>query len=146
MLTDAYLASLAELTRVTGQLAAVPAAGASLLRRVRADRPAGFLEWAAEEMRRHDVRMLIDATRSITRFDSRGWIGEIDVPTTVLRTNRDRIVEPARQTEMVDAHPGRPARRARRRPHFVRSDDVRRTDAQRVPRCRVAGQRLTRIG
>ena len=103
--TDAYLASLARLTRVTGQLAAVPAAGASLLRRVRADRPAGFLEWAAEEMRRHDVRMLTEAARSITRFDCRSWIGEIDVPTTVLRTNRDHIVDPARQTELFESIP-----------------------------------------
>ena len=47
-MTDASLASLAGLTRVAGQLAAVPAAGANLLRRVRAERPAGFLEWAAD--------------------------------------------------------------------------------------------------
>ena len=99
--TDASLASLAGLTRVAGHLAAVPAAGANLLRRVRAERPAGFLEWAADEMRRHDVRMLTEAARSITRFDSRSWIGDIDVPTAVLRTNRDRLVDPARQTALV---------------------------------------------
>jgi pimeloyl-ACP methyl ester carboxylesterase len=99
--TDAYLASLAALTRVAGQFAAVPAAGANVLRRLRADRPAGFLEWAADEMRRHDVRMLTEAARSITRFDCRGWIGDIDVPTAVLRTNRDRLVDPARQTELL---------------------------------------------
>ncbi len=105
-LTDASLATLAALTRVAGQLAAVPAAGANLLRRVRADRPAGFLEWTAQEMRRHDVRMLTEAARSITRFDSRSWIGDIDVPTTVLRTNRDRLVDPARQTAFVTNIPG----------------------------------------
>jgi len=104
-LTDAFLATLAGLTRVAGQLAAVPAAGANLLRRIRADRPADFLEWAADEMRRHDVRMLTEAARSITRFDSRSWIGEIDVPTAVLRTNRDRLVDPARQTELVTSIP-----------------------------------------
>ena len=99
--TDAYLATLAGLARVTGQLAAVPAAGAGLLRRMRADRPAGFLEWAADEMRRHDVRMLAEAAHSITRFDSHDWIGDVDVPTAVLRTNRDRLVDPANQTELV---------------------------------------------
>ena len=52
-------------------------------------------------MRRHDVRMLTEAARSITRFDSRSWIGDIDVPTAVLRTNRDRLVDPARQTAFV---------------------------------------------
>ena len=72
---------------------------------MRADRPAGFLEWAAEEMRRHDVRMLTEAARSITRFDCRSWIREIDVPTTVVRTNRDRLVDPARQTQLFDRIP-----------------------------------------
>jgi len=98
---DASLVTLAGLMRVAGQLAAVPAAGAHLLRRVRAERPAGFLEWAAAEMRRHDVRMLTEAAHSMTRFDSRGWLGDIDVPTAVLRTNRDRVVDPERQTAFV---------------------------------------------
>ena len=97
-MTDAAFATLAGLARVAGQLAAVPAAGAQLLRRVRAERPAGFLEWTAAEMRRHDVRMLTEAAHSITRFDSRPWISDIDVPTAVLRTNRDRLVDPAHQT------------------------------------------------
>jgi 3-oxoadipate enol-lactonase len=105
-MSDAYLASLAGLTRVAGQFAAVPAAGANVLRRVRANRPAGFLEWAADEMRRHDVRMLTEAARSMIRFDCRSWIGDIDVPTAVLRTNRDRLVDPARQTELVTSIPG----------------------------------------
>ena len=140
--TDASLASLAALTRVAGQFAAVPAAGANLLRRVRAERPAGFLEWAADEMRRHDVRMLTEAARSITRFDSRSWIGDIDVPTAVLRTNRDRLVDPAQPDSARHAHPGRPPRRARRRPHRVRTHDLRRADAQRLPRRRLARQRV----
>ena len=99
--SDAYLASVAALARATGQLAAVPAAGANVLRRVRANRPAGFLEWAADEMRRHDVRMLTEAARSISRYDARAWISEIDVPTAVIRTNRDRLVDPAVQTELA---------------------------------------------
>jgi 3-oxoadipate enol-lactonase len=104
-LNDAYLASVAQVARATGQLAAVPAAGANVLRRVRAHRPASFLEWAADEMRRHDVRMLTEAARSISRFDSRPWIHEIDVPTSVLRTNRDKLVDPASQTELATAIP-----------------------------------------
>ena len=100
-MTETYLGALSGLARVTGSLAAVPAAGANALRRVRANRPAGFLEWAADEMRRHDVRMLTEAARSISRFDSRPWIGDIDVPTVVLRTNRDRLVDPESQTELA---------------------------------------------
>ena len=102
---DASLATLAALVRVAGQFAAIPAAGAQMLRRVRADRPAGFLEWAAAEMRRHDLRMLTEAAHSITRFDSRPWLGDIDVPTAVLRTNRDRLVNPAHQTAFVTCIP-----------------------------------------
>ncbi|MGZ6906857.1 MAG: alpha/beta fold hydrolase [Acidimicrobiia bacterium] len=99
--TESYLGAVAGLTRVTGQLAAVPAAGANALRRVRAHRPASFLEWAADEMRRHDVRMLTEGARSICRFDSLPWIGDVDVPTTVVRTNRDRLVDPESQTVLV---------------------------------------------
>jgi hypothetical protein len=50
--------------------------------------------------------MLTEAARSITRFDSRSWIRDIDVPTAVLRTNRDRLVDPTRQTEFVTSIPG----------------------------------------
>ncbi len=100
-LTDAYLAGLATLARITERVAAAPAAGARVLRLANANRPAGFLEWAADEMRRHDVRMLADAARSIGRFDSREWLGEVDVPTAVLRTNRDRLVDPQAQTDLA---------------------------------------------
>jgi 3-oxoadipate enol-lactonase len=106
VLNDAYLTGVANLARATGRLAAVPAAGANVLRRVRAHRPAGFLEWAADEMRRHDVRMLTEAAHSICRFDSRSWIRDVDVPTSVLRTNRDRLVDPAGQTELARAISG----------------------------------------
>ncbi len=104
-LNETYLALLSSLTRTAGHLAAVPAAGANLLRRVRANRPAGFLEWAGEELRRHDVRMLTEAARSIQRFDSHSWLDGVDVPTTVVRTNRDRLVDPARQTDLLERIP-----------------------------------------
>ncbi len=104
-LTETYLGALSGVARMTGPLAAVPAAGAQALRSIRANRPAGFLEWAADEMRRHDVRMLTEAARSISRFDSRAWIGDVDVPTTVLRTNRDRLVDPESQTYLVRSIP-----------------------------------------
>ncbi len=101
--SDAYLGAVAGIARVTAPLAAVPAAGANVLRRIHANRPAGFLEWAAQEMRRHDVRMLTEAARSITRFDSRPWISDVDVPTAIVRTNRDRLVDPERQTYFATA-------------------------------------------
>ena len=45
--------------------------------------------------------MTHEAANSITRFDSHDWIGDVDVPTAVIRTDRDRLVDPANQTELV---------------------------------------------
>lgn len=39
-------------------------------------------------------------------FDSRSWLGEIDVPTSVLVSTRDKVVEPARQELLVNGIPG----------------------------------------
>ena len=108
---------------------------------MRADRPAGFLEWAAEEMRRHDVRMLTEAARSITRFDSSDWIADIDVPTAVLRTNRDRLVDPARQTAFVTASRA-PVSSNTTTVTSHAHGHLRRADAHRLPRRRLARQRL----
>lgn len=105
-ISDAVLAVTAAAARVTERGAAVPAAGARLLRRARAVRPATFLEWAAAEMRRHDVRMLIEAGRSTSRFDATRWLGEIDVPTAVLVTTRDQLVAPRAQMALAEAVPG----------------------------------------
>ena len=114
-----------------------------MLRRVRAHRPASFLEWAADEMRRHDVRMLTEAARSISRFDSRPWIHDVDVPTAVLRTNRDRLVDPASQTELATAIRGATVV-DHDHGHFA---CARSTFTEplvgRVPRRRLARQRLT---
>ena len=40
------------------------------------------------------------------RFDSRPWIGEVDVPTAVLVTEADRVVPAWIQRELADALPG----------------------------------------
>ncbi|MCB1028223.1 MAG: alpha/beta hydrolase, partial [Microthrixaceae bacterium] len=61
------------------------------------ERPSTFQRWASEEMRRHDWRMVLEAGTAIANFDSRRWIKECDVPTTVLVTTRDRAVRPIEQ-------------------------------------------------
>ncbi|NMO01403.1 alpha/beta fold hydrolase [Gordonia sp. TBRC 11910] len=38
-------------------------------------------------------------------FDSRSWIGEIDVPTSVVVSTHDKVVEPERQELLVDGIP-----------------------------------------
>ena len=41
----------------------------------------------------------------IARFDSRPWIHEVDVPTTVVLTARDRLIPPVRQVELARSIP-----------------------------------------
>ena len=43
--------------------------------------------WAAGEMRRHDVVKIMEAGQAIGSYNARRWIGEVDVPTTVMVTD-----------------------------------------------------------
>ena len=73
---------------------------------VHTTRPTSLRAWAAGEMRRHDAVKLMEAGQAIGRYDARGWIGEIDVPTSVVVTERDRAIEPREQLKMAAAIPG----------------------------------------
>ena len=68
--------------------------------------PSGSMSlWAANEMRRHDWRMIIEAGHSICTYHGGRWIGEIDVPTAVICTTEDRGVPPSLQVATADAIP-----------------------------------------
>lgn len=69
-------------------------------------RPTSLREWAAGEMRRHDLVKIMEAGQAIGSYSARRWIGEIDVPTTVMVTRRDRAVRPEAQMRLADAIPG----------------------------------------
>ena len=69
-------------------------------------RPSTIRAWAASEMRRHDPVKLMEAGQAISSYNARRWIGEVDVPTTVVVTSRDRAIVPADQRKLVDAIPG----------------------------------------
>ena len=58
--------------------------------------------WAVQEAGLHDWRMVLEAGRCIGRFNSREWIDEIDVPTSVLITMRDRVVPTRRQVRLFE--------------------------------------------
>jgi pimeloyl-ACP methyl ester carboxylesterase len=62
--------------------------------------------WASEQIARHDWTKILDAGREIGRFSSRPWSGEIDVPTAVLITMRDRVVPLRRQIKLFESIPG----------------------------------------
>jgi pimeloyl-ACP methyl ester carboxylesterase len=77
-----------------------------VMREPRGKRPESLRRWAPAEMRRHDVRMVLEAGNAIATFSSRRWIGEVDVPTTVMVTTKDRAVDPTQQMKLVLRIPG----------------------------------------
>jgi pimeloyl-ACP methyl ester carboxylesterase len=86
------------LARAPGMPHYVPRAGTT--------RPRTLRTWAAGEMRRHDLVKLMEAGQAIGSYNARRWIGEIDVPTTVMITTRDRAISPTEQHKLADAIPG----------------------------------------
>jgi len=62
--------------------------------------------WAAEELQRNDWTKVLEAGNALGRFDSREWLAEIDVPTSVVLTRYDRVVSPRRQRLFAERIPG----------------------------------------
>jgi pimeloyl-ACP methyl ester carboxylesterase len=62
--------------------------------------------WALAEFRSTRVASIIAALNAIGHFDSREWLGEVDVPTSVVVTDRDNWVPTRRQLAMAEAIPG----------------------------------------
>ena len=65
-----------------------------------------FGEWARAQVAKGDPVAVVEAGASLGRFDARGWLDEIDVPTAVVRTSLDRTVPPRRQAELARTIPG----------------------------------------
>jgi pimeloyl-ACP methyl ester carboxylesterase len=57
--------------------------------------------WARQELRRNDPRALAEAGRALARYSSREWIGDVDVPTAVVVTEKDLVVAPRRQHNLA---------------------------------------------
>lgn len=66
---------------------------------------AAIADWGMEEMRRSDAAAVLEAGWAIGRFDSSGWIGEVDVPAAVVVTCLDQVVDPRRQHALAAAIP-----------------------------------------
>ena len=64
------------------------------------------LAWAADQVRQNDPAAILQAGAALAAFDSRSWIGEVDVPTAVVVTTRDEVVAVARQRNLAAAIPG----------------------------------------
>lgn len=68
-------------------------------------RPDSLTRWAGAEMRRHDPRMVAEALAATSNFDSRRWLNEVDVPTTIMVTTHDRAVPAQEQLRLLLAVP-----------------------------------------
>ena len=94
-------------TRATAALSAVP------LRRAwfrpltdDTDSDGGAWSWFAAEMRGCHPQTIFEAGRELERFDSRTWLPDLDVPTAVVVTKRDRAVPPPAQRRLASLLPG----------------------------------------
>jgi 3-oxoadipate enol-lactonase len=57
--------------------------------------------WMASELTRGSARDIAEAGRELGRYDSRPWIGSLDVPAAVVVTTEDRDVPPRKQRELA---------------------------------------------
>jgi 3-oxoadipate enol-lactonase len=60
-------------------------------------------EWRWEEFRHSDPLKFIEAAQALGHFSSYDWIGNVDVPTAVIVTTRDRLVRPKRQYKLASS-------------------------------------------
>jgi 3-oxoadipate enol-lactonase len=77
--------------------------GMALLGRI--DDPATG-RWVRAQLRRTTLATVVSATDAVCAFSSDSWIGQVDVPTAVVITDRDTVVPPGRQLELARAIPG----------------------------------------
>src|SRR5262249_39039730 len=66
-------------------------------------RPSPSTAWWLSEMMRHSARDVAEAGRELGRFDSRPWLGSVNVPAASVITSRDRSVSPRNQRELAGA-------------------------------------------
>ncbi len=62
--------------------------------------------WAVQEASMHDWRTVLEAGKAIGSFSSRPWLAEVDVPTSVVITMRDRVVPVRRQVRLFESIKG----------------------------------------
>jgi 3-oxoadipate enol-lactonase len=61
--------------------------------------------WAMEELRRVSPSVALQAMSALGRFSSHDWIEQVDVPTAVVVTTKDRFIAPTRQIKLANAIP-----------------------------------------
>jgi 3-oxoadipate enol-lactonase len=65
----------------------------------------GLGRWIAHELSLNDSRRVAEAAETLGRYSSHEWIGQIDVPTSVVVTSHDQLVPVRRQVKLAQAVP-----------------------------------------
>jgi 3-oxoadipate enol-lactonase len=65
-----------------------------------------YQDWAYRQIERNDWPAVLAAGRCIGTFSSRDWIGDVDVPTSVVVTMSDLVVPVRRQIRLAESIPG----------------------------------------
>jgi 3-oxoadipate enol-lactonase len=58
-------------------------------------------DWTTSEMRAADPKRVLEAAAELGRYTSRDWIGDVDVPTSVIVTTEDQLVPVRRQLKLA---------------------------------------------
>ena len=85
------------------QLVSAEVLGSALLGPI--DDPA-TASWARAQLGRTTLASAASAIQAVSQFSSDGWISQVDIPTAVVVTTRDRIVPAGRQLGLARAIPG----------------------------------------
>ena len=85
------------------QLVSAEVLGSALLGPI--DDPA-TASWARAQLRRTTLVSAVSAIQAVCQFSSDAWISQVDVPTAVVVTTRDRVVSADRQLGLARAIPG----------------------------------------
>jgi pimeloyl-ACP methyl ester carboxylesterase len=60
-----------------------------------------LLPWMVGEADRGSAEDIAEAGRELSRFDARGWLSTVDVPTAVVVTLRDKLVPLDNQRDLI---------------------------------------------
>ncbi len=70
------------------------------------ERPEELADWGRQEMTKHQGRAMLEAAHAIANYSAKPWIGQVDIPTSVIVTEQDTAVAPNAQLKMAMAIPG----------------------------------------
>jgi hypothetical protein len=59
--------------------------------------------WLTGELRRSDAAEIVQAGQALSKYDARGWAGELGKPAAALITTRDHLVRPRKQRALAAA-------------------------------------------